>query len=240
MSDIAQRLASVKTTIAGVATAAGRKPEEVQLIAVTKTHPPESIHEAMHEGQLVFGENRVQEARVKIPLLPSKARWHLIGHLQKNKIRAALPLFEWFHGVDSSGLARDMDRIAGELGLFPKILLEINVAGESTKFGFKPAEIRRDLEGLLVLERLQIGGLMTIAPIVEEAGEARKYFAELRALRDDLQAAAGIPLPELSMGMSGDYAAAIQEGATMVRIGTAIFGPRSGKNLRASDALAGG
>ena len=239
MPDIAHRLAAVATTIADTATAAGRQPEEVKLIAVTKTHPPEIIRQAMDEGQLLFGENRVQETRAKIPLLPSKARWHLIGHLQKNKIRAALPLFELIHGVDSPDLARDMDRIAGELGLFPKILLEINVAGESTKFGFKPADVRRDMEGLLALERLQIEGLMTIAPIVEQAADARKYFAELRALRDELQAASGIRLPELSMGMSGDYTAAIQEGATMVRIGTAIFGPRSGKNLRAGDAFAG-
>ncbi len=239
MSDIAQNLASVKAIIADTAAAAGRKPEEVQLIAVTKTHPPEAIQQAIDEGQLVFGENRVQEARAKIPLLPSKARWHLIGHLQKNKIRAALPLFELIHGVDSLDLARDIDRIATELGLFPKILLEINVAAESTKFGFKRTDLHRDMHALLALERVQIEGLMTIAPIVEEAEEARKYFAELRTLRDDLQSAFSIQLPELSMGMSGDYTAAIREGATMVRIGTAIFGVRSSKNLRASDALAG-
>ena len=239
MPDVAQRLAGIKTLIVDTAIAAGRQADGVKLIAVTKTHPPEIIQQAFDEGQLVFGENRVQEARVKIPLLPAKARWHLIGHLQKNKIRAALPLFELIHGVDSLELARDIDRIAAELGLFPKILLEINVAGESTKFGFKRDDLHRDMHDLLSLERLQIEGLMTIAPIVEEAADARKYFAELRVLRDDLQSAFGIKLPELSMGMSGDYTAAIQEGATMVRIGTAIFGPRSTKNLRASDALSG-
>ena len=239
MSDFSVRLSTVKAVIAESATAAGRHPDEVELVAVTKTHPPETIREAIEEGQLLFGENRVQEARAKIPLLPSKARWHLIGHLQKNKIRAALPLFEIIHGVDSLELARDIDRIASELGLFPKILLEVNVAGESTKFGFKPDAIRRDMENLLALERVQIEGLMTIAPIVEEAEDARKYFAELRGLREELQTAFGIRLPQLSMGMSGDYTAAIREGATMVRIGTAIFGPRSAKNLRTSDAQPG-
>jgi len=239
MPDIAQRLSTVKKTIADTAVAAGRKAEEVQLIAVTKTHLPEAIQQAFDEGQILFGENRVQEARAKIPLLPAKARWHLIGHLQKNKIRVALPLFELIHGVDSLALARDIDRIAGEIGLFPKILLEVNVAGESTKFGFKRGDLHCDMHELLSLERVQIDGLMTIAPIVEEADEARKYFAELRVLRDDLQSAFGISLPELSMGMSGDYTAAIREGATMVRIGTAIFGERSGRNLRATDAFAG-
>ena len=238
MSEIPQRLAVVKTTIADTALSAGRKSDEVKLVAVAKSHPPEAIREAIEEGQLLFGESRVQEARDKIPLLPSKAHWHLIGHLQKNKIRAALPLFELIHGVDSLELARDIDRIAVELGLFPKILLEINVAQEATKFGFKKEEIRRDMEALLAMERLQIEGLMTIAPIVEKPEDARKYFAELRALREELQAAFGIALPELSMGMSGDYPAAIREGATMVRVGTAIFGPRSGRNLR-GDAFAG-
>lgn len=237
MLGISLRLASVKSSMAEAAVAAGRQPGEVKLVAVTKTHPPEAIREAFDEGQLLFGENRVQEAKVKIPLLPSKAQWHLIGHLQKNKIRAALPLFEMIHGVDSVQLARDMDRVAAELGLFPRILLEVNVAGESTKFGLKPEELRRDLEELLALERLRVEGLMTIPPPVEKADDARKYFAALRELRDELQTASGARLPELSMGMSGDYTAAIREGATMVRVGTAIFGPRSSRNLRASDAL---
>lgn len=223
--------------MAEAAVAAGRQQDEVKLVAVTKTHPPEAIREAIDEGQLIFGENRVQEAKAKIPLLPSKAQWHLIGHLQKNKIRAALPLFELIHGVDSLQLAREMDRVAAELGLFPRILLEVNVAGESTKFGFKPAEALGNMEELLALERLRVEGLMTIPPPVEKADDARKYFAALRELRDELQAASGARLPELSMGMSGDYTAAIREGATMVRVGTAIFGPRSSRNLRASDAF---
>jgi len=235
MPTIASRLASIKSAIAETATAAGRDPAGIELLAITKTHTPESIREAIDAGQLAFGENRVQEARAKIPLLPSNLRWHLVGHLQKNKIRQALPLFELIHGIDSLDLARDINRIATELGLFPRILLEINVAGESTKFGFKRPDLHRDMQELLALDRLQIEGLMTIAPIVDEAEEARKYFADLRILRDDLQQVFGIPLPQLSMGMSGDFTAAIKEGATIVRVGTAIFGPRSSKNL-----LAGG
>lgn len=239
MPNVTNRLLSIKASIAETATAAGRDPASVELIAITKTHPPESIREAIEGGQLAFGENRVQEARVKIPLLPSNLRWHLVGHLQKNKIRQALPLFELIHGVDSLDLARDINRIAAELGLFPRVLLEINVAGEFTKFGFKGADLHRDMQDLLALDRLHIEGLMTIAPIVDEAEEARKYFADLRVLRDDLQQVFGISLPQLSMGMSGDFTAAIKEGATMVRVGTAIFGPRSSKNLLAGGAFSG-
>jgi len=239
MSPLTNRLDFVRNSIAETAAAAGRNPADIELIAITKTHPPEIIREAVDAGQLVFGENRVQEARVKIPLLPSNLRWHLVGHLQKNKIRQALPLFELIHGVDSLALARDINRIASELGLFPRILLEINVAGEATKFGFKRDDLHRDMQELLALDRLQIEGLMTIAPIVEEPEDARKYFADLRALRDDVQQVFGIALPQLSMGMSGDYIAAIKEGATMVRVGTAIFGPRSSRNLRAAETFPG-
>lgn len=235
MSIIRENLNEVKESIANIASASGRDPNEVELIAISKTHPPEVIQQAIDAEQLVFGENKVQEARAKIPLLPSKVRWHLVGHLQKNKIRHALPLFELIHGVDSLELAKDMNRVADELGLFPRILLEVNVAGESTKFGFKPDVLRRELEELLSLNRVQIEGLMTIAPMVEKPEEARPYFAQLRTLRDELQKSAGVPLPQLSMGMSGDYTAAIPEGATMVRIGTAIFGPRSAKKLRLAE-----
>jgi pyridoxal phosphate enzyme (YggS family) len=237
---IAQNLEAVQAIIAQTARAAGREPGGIELVAVSKTHPPESIQQVIDCGHLLFGESRVQEARAKIPVLPSKARWHFIGHLQKNKIRQALPLFELFHGVDSLALAGDMNRIAAELGLFPKILLEVNVAGEASKYGFPPEKLRNELEALLALDRLQIVGLMTIAPFAEEAEPSRKYFARLRELRDELQTGFRVQLPHLSMGMSGDYIVAIQEGATMVRIGTAIFGPRSAKALRASDALSQG
>jgi len=222
-------LNSVITEIAAAAAGYGRDVATVELIAVSKTHSPEAIMEVIDAGHLIFGESRVQEARAKIPLLPAKARWHFIGHLQKNKIRQALPIFELFHGVDSLELARDIDRIAEECGARPRILLEVNVAGEASKFGFKPDVLRRDLEDLLALNRLQIEGLMTIPPIAKEAESSRKYFSALRELRDNLQGEYRVPLGELSMGMSNDFAVAIAEGATMVRVGAAIFGERGRK-----------
>ena len=240
VNTIAQNFEAVQTLVAQAAQAAGREAGGIELVAVSKTQPPEAIRQVIDCGHLLFGESRLQEARAKIPTLPAKVRWHFIGHLQKNKIRQALPLFELFHGVDSLALAGDMSRIAAELGLFPKILLEVNVAGEASKFGFSPEELRSELEALLALDRLQILGLMTIAPFAEEAEPSRKYFALLRNVRDELQTSFKVQLPHLSMGMSGDYAVAVQEGATIVRIGTAIFGPRRAKALRASDALSQG
>lgn len=218
--------------MAAAALRSGRNPSEVELVAVSKTHPPEAVQEALNAGQLIFGESRVQEARAKILQLPGRIRWHFIGHLQKNKVRHALSLFELFHGIDSLELAGDVDRIADEMGAFPRVLLEVNVAGESTKFGFTPERVRAQLEPLLALRRLQIEGLMTIAPYAEEGESSRRYFAALRELRDGLQTEFCVPLPRLSMGMSGDFEVAIEEGATLVRVGTAIFGKRSGKGWR--------
>ena len=188
---------------------------------------PKKCRRLPKPGRLLFGESRVQEARAKIPLLPSRLRWHFIGHLQKNKIRHALPLFEMFHGVDSLALAQDMQRIADEDGMQPRVLLEVNVAGEASKHGFTPEAVRRDLEAVLSLGRLTVEGLMTIPPFAPEAEASRRYFVALRELRDQLEAEFGVRLPQLSMGMSGDYAVAIEEGATLVRVGTAIFGERS-------------
>ena len=232
MSMLAENIQLVQTTIATAAARCGRDAADVELVAVSKTHPPAAVQEALATGQMLFGESRVQEARAKIPLLPGRARWHFIGHLQKNKVRHALPLFELFHGIDSLELAGDVNRIAEEAGAFPRVLLEANVAGESTKFGFTPARLREQMESLLALGRLQIEGLMTIAPFAPEAEPSRRYFAALRELRDRLQAEFRVPLPRLSMGMSGDYEVAIEEGATLVRVGTAIFGKRSGKGWR--------
>ena len=229
---LAENLEAVRAAINEAALRAGRDAAEVELVAVSKTHPPEAVHEALDAGQFLFGESRVQEARAKIPMLPGRARWHFIGHLQKNKVRHALPLFELFHGIDSLELARDVDRIAGEAGAFPKVLIEVNVAGESSKFGFTPDRVRAQMEELLALQRVQIEGLMTIAPFAPEAEPSRKHFAALRELRDRLQTEFRVPLPRLSMGMSGDFTVAIEEGATLVRVGTAIFGKRSGKGWR--------
>ena len=201
--------------------------EQIELVAVSKTHAAEKVQEAIEAGQLLFGESRVQEARAKIPLLPSRLRWHFIGHLQKNKIRHALPLFELFHGIDSLVLAQEMERIAEEEGIRPRVLLEVNVAGEASKHGFSPEALRRDLEAALSLGRLTIEGLMTLPPLAPEAEASRQYFIALRKLRDQLEAEFDVRLPQLSMGMSGDFPIAIEEGATLVRVGTAIFGERS-------------
>ena len=229
---LVENLESVQNTIGAAASRSGRSAGDIELVAVSKSHPPEAVHAALDAGQLLFGESRVQEARAKIPQLPGRIRWHFIGHLQKNKVRHALPLFELFHGIDSLELAGDVNRIAEEAGAFPRVLLEVNVAGEATKFGFTPDCVREQMEALLALGRLQIEGLMTIAPYAAEAEPSRRYFAALRELRDRLQTEFRVPLPRLSMGMSGDFEVAIEEGATLVRVGTAIFGKRSGKGWR--------
>jgi PLP dependent protein len=168
----------------------------------------------------------VQEGRAKIPELPSTLRWHFVGHLQKNKIRHALPLFELFHGIDSLALAEEMNRIAADEGMHPRILLEVNVAGEGSKFGFKPESMRREMESLLALPRLSIEGVMCIPPLAEDAEASRKYFVQLRELRDSLEQEFQLKLPQLSMGMTQDFWVAVEEGATLVRVGTAIFGER--------------
>jgi PLP dependent protein len=216
----------VRNEIAQAAQVSGRNITDIELVAVTKTHSAEIVREAISAGQTLFGESKVQEARVKIPLLPSNLLWHFIGHLQKNKIRHALPLFEMIHSVDSLDLAQAIDRVAQEDGLHPRILLEVNVAGEGSKFGFKSATLRAQLESLLKLPRLSIEGLMCIPPLAEEAEASRKYFVELRELRDVLEKEFEVKLPQLSMGMTNDYRVAVEEGATLVRVGTAIFGER--------------
>ncbi len=238
MAALAENLARVNAQISEAAATSGREATEIELVAVSKTHPAERVQEIFDAGHRLFGESRVQEAREKIPRLPGGARWHFIGHLQKNKIRHALPLFELFHGIDSMETAQNVDRIADELGLFPKILIEVNVAGESSKFGFSAEHLRTQFEALMELPRVEIHGLMTIAPLAEEAEASRPFFSHLRELRDELQAAHSVALPHLSMGMTNDYRVAVEEGATLVRVGTAIFGARSGRGFaRTPDAL---
>jgi len=229
MASIAENLERVGEQIAQAASKAGRAIDEIELVAISKTHDAEKVREAIEAGQTLFGESRVQEARVKIPELPSNLRWHFVGHLQKNKIRHALPLFELIHSVDSLALAKDINRIAEEDGLHPRVLLEVNVAGEGSKFGFTPEKLREDLENLLGLPRLSILGLMTIPPIADEAEASRKHFVQLREVRDRLQTEFHVDLAQLSMGMTQDFAVAVEEGATLVRVGTAIFGERSRK-----------
>src|SRR5262245_20598372 len=227
MEVIAANLEQVRVRIAEAAKKSGRETSEVELVAVSKAHPAEMVEAAAQAGQTLFGESRVQEARAKIPLLSTRLRWHFIGQLQKNKIRQALPLFELMHGIDSLALAQDLQRIADEEGIHPHILLQVNLAGEASKHGFAPETLRRDLEAILSFGRLTIGGLMTIPPLASEPEASRRYFVGLRELRDQLDAEFGLHLRELSMGMSGDYQVAIEEGATLVRVGTAIFGERA-------------
>ncbi|MEX1111742.1 MAG: YggS family pyridoxal phosphate-dependent enzyme [Chthoniobacterales bacterium] len=227
MNHVATQLDTVQRQIAEAAVQAGRDPVTVRLVAVSKTHPAESVVAAAEAGQRVFGESRVQEAREKIPSCPPGLVWHFIGHLQKNKVRQALPLFGFFHSIDSTALAQALDRIAGENGQRVDGLLEVNVSGEETKHGFTPEQLRAEFPALVKLPHLRIRGLMTMAPYSDDPEEARPFFRALRQMRDELQSAHGHPLPELSMGMSGDFAPAIGEGATLVRIGSSIFGARS-------------
>jgi pyridoxal phosphate enzyme (YggS family) len=227
--NIAENLRSVRTDIAESERTSRRPIGCVELLAVSKTHPPEVIRQAVEAGQLLFGENRVQEAKAKIPDLSARLRWHLIGHMQSNKIRQALPLFEMIHGVDSVELVDEIQRVAGDLGLFPRVLLQVNVAGESSKFGFAPERLLSQVERISRADRVQVEGLMTIPPLASNPENSRKYFVQLRQLRDRLEKEFRFPLPHLSMGMSGDYRIAVEEGATLVRVGTAIFGERRAK-----------
>lgn len=226
MEPIAANLEAVRDRISAAARRAGRDPASVRLVAVSKTHPADAVIRAVAAGQGVFGESRVQEAREKIPACPAGLEWHFIGHLQKNKVRQALPLFSFFHSIDSTSLAQAIDRIAGETGKAVEGLIEVNVSGEQTKHGFTPDSLRTDFLSLAKLPGLRIRGLMTMAPYSENPEEARPFFRALRALRDELQNSHGLALPELSVGMSGDYEPAIEEGATLVRVGSSIFGAR--------------
>jgi pyridoxal phosphate enzyme (YggS family) len=225
MSQIAQNLEEVRHRITAAAQKAGRDPAQVRLVAVSKTMPVELIREAVAAGQRLFGENYLQEARAKIEALGQAASWHFIGHLQSNKAKAAVALFELIHGVDRLKLARALDAAAAALGKMQDILIQVNLAGEASKSGGSPEAAPELLRQISLLPNLRVLGLMTMPPFL--APEAlRPYFRELRELRDRIQDLTGRPLPELSMGMSGDYEVAVEEGATLVRVGTAIFGSR--------------
>lgn len=229
---IRTRYDALASRLRAAAEAAGRDPEAVRVVAVTKGFPVAVVRAARTAGLSRFGENRVQEAIPKVAAVPD-AEWHLVGRLQANKARAAARAFTAIHSVDSLDLLRRLDRIAAEESLRPTLLLEVNVSGEASKAGFPldwfqdqlrgPAEL---IAALGDLAAARVAGLMTIAPAGAPAGEARAVFASLRRLRDDLEQLAGRPFPELSMGMTADAEAAVAEGATLVRVGTAIFGPR--------------
>jgi pyridoxal phosphate enzyme (YggS family) len=220
MSALSERIEMIQTRIAQAAQRAGRDVSDVALVAVTKKVSPEVVDEAVAAGLTLFGESKVQEAKAKIPLVSGRARWQMIGHLQSNKARDAVMLFESIHSVDTVHLASELNKWADRAGKTQEILLEINVAGEKSKFGMKLDEAEAALDQIRGMHRLHVRGLMTIAPFVEELEKVRPYFRQLRALRDRLG------LTELSMGMTHDFEVAIEEGATMVRVGTAIFGER--------------
>lgn len=226
MSALAERLISIRQRIASACDRSGRSTTSVELMGVSKNHPPEAVSEAVHLGLTLFGENRIQEARAKIPLSPPTARWQFIGHLQSNKARDAVALFEMIQGVDSLELARELQKQAQKQSRQLAILAEVNVAGESSKFGWTPDALLSALPVLSALDRLPLKGLMTIAPYAPDPETARPVFRQLRELRDQCEQHLQHPLPILSMGMSGDLEVAIEEGATLVRVGTALFGDR--------------
>lgn len=223
---IAQRVEAVQTRLLRAAEKAGRDPGSIELMAVSKNHGPDAVREAADAGLTLFGENRVQEAAAKIPECPGHLRWHLIGHLQRNKVRPAVELFDTIHSVDSWRLLETIQKACDDSGRRMNILLEVNVSGESVKFGFKPEDVPEVLRRSSELNRLDIVGLMTIPPLTEDPEGARPHFRTLRVYRDQWQDALGFPLPTLSMGMSHDLEVAVEEGSHVIRIGTAIFGPR--------------
>ena len=227
MTTIRDNLASVRSAIAEAEALARRPAGSVRLLAVSKTFPAEDVAEALSCGQTCFGENRVQELASKVPVLPASVEWHLIGSLQSNKAAKAAALAAWIHSVDSEKLVRKISAAASSLGKTVNILLEVN-SGEDAKTGFRSEDdLRASLETALALPGLSVRGLMTMAPLGSTESELHRVFASLRERRDTLAQEFGIALPELSMGMSGDFREAIAEGATIVRIGTAIFGGRT-------------
>ena len=224
---IALHLEDVRAKIAEAEARAGRPSGSVSLLAVSKTFPAADVAQAYAAGQRLFGENRLQEAMEKMPALPEDCAWHLIGPLQRNKVRKALEQgFALIEAVDSLKLAQAISRIAGELGRTTAILLEVNIDGEESKHGFAPEELRQCWAELVALPGLEIRGLMCIPAPVDDPEAARPAFAALRRLSQELRERGPLPLPVLSMGMSHDYPVAIEEGATHVRVGSAIFGRR--------------
>jgi pyridoxal phosphate enzyme (YggS family) len=227
--EIAANLARLRDRIAAACARAGRDPAAVTLMGVSKFQPPEAVRAALEAGLTTFGESRVQEAKAKIPLCPGRARWQMIGHLQSNKCRDAVALFSMIQSVDSLALAQELDRQCEKAAKTLPILLEVNVAGEASKFGYPPVKVLAEFRELNQLARLEIHGLMTIAPYSPTPERVRPVFRRLCELRGECEQLLGAPLPVLSMGMSGDFEVAIEEGATLVRVGSALFGERPKK-----------
>jgi hypothetical protein len=225
-------LETIRRRIKAACDRVGREPNSVTLLAVTKGQPPEAVQLAADCGLVFFGENKIQEAKAKIPLSPGKLRWHFIGHLQSNKARDAVELFEMIQSVDSLSIAQEISKRCEQAAKRMPILLEVNLAGEASKSGYRPEKLLGELKEINFLQRLEVRGLMTVPPWSPEAESSRAHFQRLRELKSKCEQIISAPLPHLSMGMSGDFEVAIEEGATIVRIGTALFGQRK-KNTKA-------
>jgi hypothetical protein len=223
---LAENLDSIQQRIRAACDRAGRAADSVTLLAVTKGQPPDVVNEAGKLGLAFFGENKIQEAKAKIPLCSGKLRWHFIGHLQTNKCRDAVELFEMIQSVDSLHVAQEISKRADLAGKTMPILLEVNLAGEASKFGYRPKLVEAELNQINALPRIEIHGLMTVPPWTANAENVRPVFRQLHELKQRCEQILGAPLPHLSMGMTGDFEVAIEEGATIVRIGTALFGSR--------------
>jgi pyridoxal phosphate enzyme (YggS family) len=225
--DLSANLQSIRDRINAACRRAGRAPESVTFQAVSKGQTPQAVCAAAALGQTLFGENRVQEAKAKISRCPGHLRWHMIGHLQSNKCRDAVHFFAMIQSVDSLALAREINKWADKAAKTMPILLEVNVAGEASKSGYQPDALLAEIAEINALKKIEIHGLMTVAPWAQEAEKVRPVFRKLRELKEQCEQILGAPLPHLSMGMSGDFEIAIEEGSTMVRLGTAFFGPRA-------------
>jgi PLP dependent protein len=234
--DIAANLSAVRQRLAKACARAGRAVGSVTLVAVSKGHPAETVCAAAAEGLTVFGESRVQEARVKIGQCPGRLQWHLIGHLQSNKCRDAVHFFAMIQSVDSLALGREINKWAERAARTMPVLLEVNVAGESSKFGFTPERALDELKELNALPKIEIHGLMTVAPFARDAERVRPVFRRLRELKGQCEDLLGVALPHLSMGMSGDFEVAVEEGATMIRLGSAVLGERPAARAAGGDA----
>ena len=226
IQEFQERLGKIETRIAEACQRAGRARQDVHLLPVSKTHPPETVALVSECGLVEFGENRVQEARQKIPRCPSHLRWHLIGHLQSNKAKYIPSLFDMVHSVDSIKVLEALDKACAHAGKLMPVTIEVNVAGEGSKFGISPDEAEQMILRANDLPRIEPVGLMTLPPFAEDPEKTRPHFAKLRQLCHECQDRTGIPLPELSMGMTNDFEVAIEEGATWIRIGTGLFGKR--------------
>ena len=229
MLEISESLKGIRERMNAACLRVSRDPASVHLIAVSKTFSIGDIQEAIDAGQHVFGESRQQEAAPKIEGLSNQIEWHFIGRVQSNKVRKILPLFKYVHAVDSLKLAVYIDGVAADLALRPKIFLQVNQSHEESKGGFSVSELQEKIHEITALKHLDVVGLMTIPPAVEDPEVARHWFSEMRILRDKIKLNSDAEIPFLSMGMSGDFEVAIEEGATHVRVGSAIFGRRAYK-----------